>query len=150
MMSNGIRYPNKKFDKILCIDIVALETFSHGNHFGVRCRQCGCTLSLLSPSKCLTSAVRPNKLQNSGVLPDVLATARTGKGSPAAPWCAAAARQALNQRWKAQAAFAALRAHACSLLELPIAGPSDPSDDQEVPLGELLAGSLRTGPSRLV
>ena len=66
-----------------------------------------------------------------------------------APWCAAAARQALNQRWKAQAAFAALRAHACSLLELPIAGPSDPSDDQEVPLGELLAGSLRTDPSRL-
>ena len=66
-----------------------------------------------------------------------------------APWCAAAARQALNQRWKAQAAFAALRAHACSLLELPIAGPSDPSDDQEVPLGELLAGSLRPDPSRL-
>ena len=66
-----------------------------------------------------------------------------------APWCAAAARQALNQRWKAQAAFAALRAHACSLLELPIAGPSDPSDDQEVPLSELLAGSLRTDPSRL-
>ncbi|CAE7866925.1 unnamed protein product [Symbiodinium necroappetens] len=57
-------------------------------------------------------------------------------------WCAAAARQALNQRWKAQAAFAALRAHACSLLELPIAGPSDPSDDLEVPLGELLASSL--------
>ncbi|OLP90824.1 hypothetical protein AK812_SmicGene27524 [Symbiodinium microadriaticum] len=91
-----------------------------------------------------------NEISGRGVLPDVLATARTGKGSPAAPWCAAAARQALNQRWKAQAAFAALRAHACSLLELPIAGPSDPSDDQEVPLGELLAGSLRTGPSRLV
>ncbi|OLP80446.1 hypothetical protein AK812_SmicGene39140 [Symbiodinium microadriaticum] len=48
-----------------------------------------------------------------------------------------------------EAAFAALRAHACSLLELPIAGPSEPSDDQEVPLGELLAGSLRTDPSRL-
>ncbi|CAE7495410.1 ettA [Symbiodinium sp. KB8] len=72
-----------------------------------------------------------NEISGRGVLPDVLATARTGKGSPAAPWCAAAARQALNQRWKAQAAFAALRAHACSLLELPIAGPSDPSDDQE-------------------
>ncbi|OLP97981.1 132 kDa protein [Symbiodinium microadriaticum] len=55
---------------------------------------------------------------------------------------------ALNQRWKAQAAFAALRAHACSLLELPVTGPSDPSDDQEVPLGELPAGSLRTGPRR--
>ena len=54
-----------------------------------------------------------------------------------APWCAAAARQARSQRWKAQAALAAVRAHACLLLELPIAGPSDPSDDQEVPLGEL-------------
>ena len=35
------------------------------------------------------------------------------------------------------------------ILELPIAERSDPSDDQEVPLGELLAGSLRTGPRRL-
>ena len=43
-----------------------------------------------------------------------------------APWCAAGARQALMRRWTALAFFAALRAHACSLLELPIVGPRDP------------------------
>ena len=36
---------------------------------------------------------------------------------------------------RAPASFASLRAHACSLLELPIEGPSDPTDDQEVPAG---------------
>ena len=42
-------------------------------------------------------------------------------------------------RWTALASFAALRAHACSLLELPIEGPGA-TDGLEVPLGELLAG----------
>ena len=41
-------------------------------------------------------------------------------------------------RWTALASFAALRAHACSLLELPIEGPGDPTDGLEVPLGEPL------------
>ena len=52
-------------------------------------------------------------------------------------------------RWTALASFAALRAHACSLLELPIAGPGDPTDGLEVPLGELLAGHQPPAPSRL-
>eukprot|EP00439_Symbiodinium_sp_Y106_P065510 s1439_g10.t1 len=43
----------------------------------------------------------------------------------------------------------ALRAPACSLLELPIEGPGDPTDGLEVALGELLAGHQPPVPSRL-
>ena len=50
----------------------------------------------------------------------------------------AAAIAALTRRWTALAALAALRAHAQSLLELPIR-PCDASDGAELPLGELLA-----------
>ena len=46
-----------------------------------------------------------------------------------APWCAAAARQAMVHRWTTLAALAALRAHACTLLELPVGEPVDPLDD---------------------
>ena len=74
--------------------------------------------------------------------PDVLATDRAGKGSQRR---ATRPERALESPGRVRSA----RAHACSLLELPIAGPSAPSDDQEVPLSELLAGSLRTGPSWL-
>ena len=59
----------------------------------------------------------------------LVARARAGQRHQRPPWCAAAARQTLNQHWKTHAAFAALRAHACSLLERPIAAPSDPSHD---------------------
>ena len=63
-----------------------------------------------------------------------------------APWCVAGAQQALVRRWTVLASFAALRAHACSLLELPVAlSPADPLDGEEVPLGNLLAGRLTAG-----
>ena len=66
-----------------------------------------------------------------------------------APWCAAGAQRALMHRWTALASFAALRAQVCSLLELPLEGPGDPTDTLEVPLGELLAGHQPPAPSRL-
>ena len=66
-----------------------------------------------------------------------------------APWCSAGVQRAMMHRWTALASFAALRAHACSLLELPIEGPGDPTDGLEVPLGELLAGHQPPAPSRL-
>lgn len=55
-----------------------------------------------------------------------------------APWAREAAGAALTRRWTALAALAALRAHAQSLLELPVR-PCDASDGAELPLGELLA-----------
>ena len=65
-----------------------------------------------------------------------------------APWCAAATRQAMVHRWTTLAALAALRAHACTLLELPVGEPVDPLDGQELALGELLAGAPPPQPSR--
>ena len=53
-------------------------------------------------------------------------------------WVREAAGAALTRRWTALAALAALRAHAQSLLELPVR-PCDASDGAELPLGELLA-----------
>ena len=58
-----------------------------------------------------------------------------------APWAREAAGAALTRRWTALAALAALRAHAQSLLELPVR-PCDASDGAELPLGELLAAPL--------
>ena len=57
------------------------------------------------------------------------------------PWARAAAIAALTRRWTALAVLAALRAHAQSLLELPIR-PCDASDGAELPLGELLAVAI--------
>ena len=65
-----------------------------------------------------------------------------------APWCAAAARQAMVHRWTTLAALAALRAHACTQLEIPVGEPVDPLDGQELALGELLAGAPPPQPSR--
>ena len=55
-----------------------------------------------------------------------------------APWAREGAGAALTRRWTALAALAAFRAHARSLLELPVR-PCDASDSAELPLGELLA-----------
>ena len=55
------------------------------------------------------------------------------RGRARAPWNAAATGQALTRRWHGLASLAALRAHA----------QCDAGDDQEPPLGELLAGRPR-------
>ena len=60
------------------------------------------------------------------------------RGRARAPWNAAAAGRALTRRWHCLASLAALRAHAQTLLELPVQS-CDAGDDQELPLGELLA-----------
>ena len=65
-----------------------------------------------------------------------------------APCCAAAARQAMVHRWTTLAALAALRAHACTLLQLPVGEPVDPLDGQELARGKLLAGALGWGGDR--
>ena len=66
-----------------------------------------------------------------------------------APWCVAGAQQALVRRWTALPSLAALRAHACSLLELPVAASPADLDGKEVPLGDLLAGGGPPPDSRL-
>ena len=63
---------------------------------------------------------------------------RLARARDRVPWARAAAIAALARRWTAIAALAALRAHAQSLLELPIR-PCDASDGAELPMGELLA-----------
>ena len=58
-----------------------------------------------------------------------------------APWAQIAAARALTRRWTALAGLAAMRAHAQSLLELPVS-TRDAGDGAEIPLGDLLADRL--------
>ena len=60
------------------------------------------------------------------------------RGRARVPWNAAAAGRAFTWRWHCLASLAALRAHAQTLRELPVQS-CDAGDDQELPLGELLA-----------
>ena len=59
------------------------------------------------------------------------------RGRTRAPWAQVATARALTRRWTALAALAAMRAHAQTLLELPV-HPRDAGDGAEVPLGDLL------------